>query len=88
MPQIEGAVVAQEGRKANARGTAAVLAGMFSTPRDTVLMPQCYPILQPGKLRQKVADLLKSERKGRDVQAETARATTAHPRARLLHPLA
>lgn len=41
-----------------------------------------------GKLWQKEADLLKAERKGREVHGEAARATTTHPRARLLLPLA
>lgn len=80
--------MAREGWKANTRGTAAMLAGMLSTPRDTMLMLQCYPILQLGKPQQKIVDLLKSESKGRDVQEEAARATAAHPRARLLQPLA
>lgn len=39
------------------------------------------------KLGQKKAELLKVEEEGREVHGEAARATTAHPRARLLLPL-
>lgn len=39
-------------------------------------------------LWQKEADLLKVEQKGRETHGEAARATTTHPRVRLLLPLA
>ena len=90
VPQTEGAAVARESGKANARGTAAMLDGILSTPQDAVLTlanTWRYPILQLGKLWQKEADILKLESKGRDVQAEAARVTTTHPRARLPLPL-
>lgn len=91
VPQTEGADVAWEGWKAKARGMVVMLGGMLSMPQDAVLMlanTWYCPVLELGRLWQKEVDLLELGTKGRDVQAEAARASTTHPRARLTLPLA